>query len=307
MLFAAYSGGRLYYRLTGGFTEGNITYALPHDPLWDVTPPSPQQLAQLQEILAQPFDYLGKGCQSYVFSSRDDQYVIKFFKYQRFRPQAWLELLSFIPSVESHLRHKRAAKKVKLDAAFASWKLAYEELQPETGIVYVQLNKNALFPSNLEVYDKLGMRHSLPLSQLEFMVQKKASMLCHVLKEYRNADQLAEAKRVIDRLLAMLLSEYQRGYADNDHALMQNTGVYHGQPLHIDVGQFVKNSSVEEPAVYRQELFNKMWKFRRWLRSHYPELADYTDSQLARLIGPEFAAMQPTLNKSAVGRIPHLF
>ena len=60
----------------------------------------------------------------------------------------------------------------------------------------------------------------------------------------------------------MLVSEYRRGFADNDHATVQNTGVLDGRPIHIDVGQFVRNERVKEPRLFHQELFNKTWKFQ---------------------------------------------
>lgn len=304
---ACYTVGRLYYRFTGGFTESNITYALPYDPQWDIATLSPDDNDEISGIVSQPFYYLGKGCQSYVFSSQDDKYVIKFFKYQRFRPQEWLNYFTFIPFVDQLQREKIAKKKLKLDNAFAGWKLAYEELQPETGVIYVHFNKSGDFAKEFVIYDKLGLKHTLPLGNLEFMIQKKADMLCPKLLQLQADKRTEEAQLIIDRLLTMIVHEYQRGYADNDHALMQNTGVYEGYPIHIDVGQFVKNPTVMQKEVYHQELFNKMWKFRKWLRSHNEELADYLDYKLQQLIGDDFKDMQPHFYKADVARIPHLF
>lgn len=307
VIAVCYISGRLYYRLTGGFTEGNITYALPYDPQWEVAALAPEDKDKLDTIVSQPFYYLGKGCQSYVFSSHDGKYVIKFFKYQRFRPQEWLNYFTFIPFVEQIQREKIAKKKVKLDNAFAGWKLAYEELQPETGVIFVHLNKSGDFQNELVIYDKLGLKHTLQLGNLEFMIQKKADMLCSKLLQLKDDNQIAEAQLIIDRLIAMIVHEYQRGYADNDHALMQNTGVYDSFPIHIDVGQFVKNPLVMQKEVYHQELFNKMWKFRKWLRSNYSELADYLDLKLEQEIGDGFSEMKPHFYKADVARIPHLF
>jgi len=305
LMLATYGSGRLYYHLTGGFTESNIIYEeLPYESKWEVAALSSEEKIRLQSILAQEYHYLGKGCQSYVFSSQDDQYVIKFFKYQRFRPQPWWEMVGLFPWFEEYRQKKIAQKKRKLDTAFASWKLAYEELQEETGVCYVHFNKSPEWQKNLVIYDKLGLKHTLPLDQLEFMVQKKGTMLCDALLSFKAEGNLAEAKQLIDRLLSLILSEYQRGYADNDHALMQNTGIFQGRPMHIDVGQFIKNSIVKDPQIYRQELYSKMWKFRHWLHQEYPALGEYTESQVAQIIGPAFHSMQPELNKGDVARIP---
>lgn len=303
-VLSLYGAGRLYYRLTDGFMESNIVYDVPQELRRDTRPLSQENKRALDAILAQEFHYLGKGCQSYVFSSQDGNYVLKFFKYQRFRPQAWLDAFAFIPLVDSYRLDKIAKKKRKLDNVLTSWKMAYEELQPETGVIYVHINKSGDWQKNLVIYDKLGLRHEIDLNGIEFMVQKRARMLCPELLRMKQNHDLGDAKAHIDSLLSLLLSEYQRGYADNDHALMQNTGVYAFTPIHIDVGQFVKNPIAADPNVYNQELFNKMWKFRIWLRQNYSELADYTDQRLEEIIGPSFATLTPELNKSSMGRIP---
>lgn len=303
---ALYGVGRLYYRLTDGFTESNIIYDVPSDLRRASTPLANEKKVEIDAILAQEFHYLGKGCQSYVFSSQDGNYVLKFFKYQRFRPQAWLDAFAFIPSVDSYRLGKIAKKRRKLDNAFTSWQLAYEELQPETGVVYVHLDKAGSWDKKLVLYDKLGLKHELDINSIEFMIQKKARMLCAELMQLKHANDLVSAQGRIDSLLDLLLSEYQRGYADNDHALMQNTGVFDSKPIHIDVGQFVKNPLAANPKVYHQELFSKMWKFRLWLRQHYPELADYTEARLKAIIGSSYDTLTPQLNKSSMGRIPAL-
>ncbi|MBA3604087.1 MAG: hypothetical protein H0W50_10735 [Parachlamydiaceae bacterium] len=305
VISTVYGVGRLYYRITDGFLEENIQFDLPYDSRWESPALSVEKKNEIDAILAQEFYYLGKGCQSYVFRSQDDKYVIKFFKYQRFKPQSWLSAFTFIPAVDNYQLQKKDLKKQKLDYLFSSWKLSYDELQPETGVLYVNLNKNSNLWDKLIVYDKMGLKHELQLDSLEFMLQKKANMLCPELLRLKSNNDLAACEELVDNLLAMLLSEYQRGFADNDHALMQNTGVFDQKPIHIDVGQFVRNSIASDPRVYSQELFNKMWKFRIWLAQEYPELAQYTQESLKMAIGPSFDKLTPQLNKASMGRIPY--
>lgn len=103
----AYGAGRLYYRVTAGFTVGNITYALPYDSRWDIRDLNLAESKHLDYILSQNFKYLGKGCQSYVFASEDGQYVLKFFKFQRFRQREWLNHFTFIPGMEQYVKEKQ--------------------------------------------------------------------------------------------------------------------------------------------------------------------------------------------------------
>lgn len=294
---ALYGASRLYYRITGGFTIGNISSEIPYSPRWDIAALTLEETAVVDSALAQKFKYLGKGCQSYVFLSEDGHYILKFFKYQRFRPQAWLDYLTFIPGVDAYRLGKIEKKRQKLDNVFSSWKLAFEELQPETQLLFVHLNKSTNLNRTLLIEDKMGIEHRLEADDFEFLVQRKATLLCPYIKDLMAKGNRAEAQQLLNRIIALIVFEYQRGYADNDHALMQNTGVYDGYPIHIDVGQFEKNPQLQNPELYHQELFNKTYKFRIWLEKHYPELAHYLQTQLRSVIGEAFLQMQPTLKR----------
>lgn len=288
-----YGAGRLYFQVTAGFTESNITTDIAKEPDWGITPASDSKA--LEEVLKQPFYYLGKGCQSYVFKSADGAYVIKFLKLQRFRPQGYLEFFSFIPAVEKIREKKEKSKREKLDALLESWKIAYEDLPNETGMVYLHLNDREKFPFPLTIYDKMGLGHKIDPNQTLFLVQNSADMLCPAIRKKMEEGDLEGAREIIASLMAMLLSEYKRGLGDNDHALMQNTGVRNGRPIHIDVGQFSKESRFKDPEVYHKELFSKTYKFRIWLSKHFPELEVYLTSLLFQEIGPAMEEMKPIL------------
>lgn len=289
-----YSSGRLYFMVTAGFTEGNIKTDLALEPDHGLTNLKDNELAEVQKILDQPFRYLGKGCQSYVFLSADKQYVIKFLKYQRFRPQFYLEALSFIPSVQARLIKKTAEKRVKLDGLIDSWKIAYNDLKNESGLVYLHLNYGDRFKKPITILDKMGLNHQINPDEVVFLVQKKADMLCSEIVKRMDSRNIESSKLLIHNLVTMLLDEYARGFGDNDHALMQNTGVIGDSPVHIDVGQFSAETRFKNPAVYKHELFSKTYKFRIWLLKRYPELERYLTGLLVDVIGPEMHAMKTT-------------
>ena len=298
-IIAAYGLGRLYFNVTDGFTLSNISSTLSYDPRWETASLSDSLAAETDQALAQNYRYLGKGCQSYVFISDDGKYVIKFFKYQRFTPQEWLNYFAFIPSVDSYRLSKIAIKKQKMDNAFSSWKTAYDYLQPETGIIYVHLNKSDHLKKKLQITDKVGLKYALDMDQMEFMIQKTAKMLVPTINDLMKQHKVDDAKALLDNLLQILISEYQRGFGDNDHALMQNTGVSGKTPIHIDVGQFVQKEEFKNPQVYKQEIFNKTYKFRLWLQKEHVELSQYLDNELLKLIGNDFYSMKPQLKNMA--------
>lgn len=80
LVFVIYSSGRLYYAITAGFTISNITSDFAYNEKWDMLSLSNLEKERVNQILAQKFSYLGKGCQSYVFLSEDGEYVLKFVK-----------------------------------------------------------------------------------------------------------------------------------------------------------------------------------------------------------------------------------
>lgn len=288
-----YGIGRLYFRLTGGFTIPHITSDFAFQPQWEVRPLLAGEEAELAHAISQPYYYLGKGCQSYVFVSQDEKYVIKFFKYQRYRLQFWLEYFPPLPAIAKYRQEKLEKKWNKLNRFVQSWKVAFEHLKEETSLLFVHLNKTADLQQKLVIYDKIGQKHIIDLDQMEFCIQRRMEMLCDTLLNYKINKDLAGAKQLVHQLLNLILSEYARGLADNDHALMQNTGVVDEKPVHIDVGQFVINEAIKDPAVFYQELFTKTYKFKLWLRENYAELADYLEEELSQIIGSAYPAMQP--------------
>lgn len=295
LCLVGYGLGRLYFELTAGFRVAHISSDLTFDPRFEAHGLDSKKEESVRQILSQEFRYLGKGCQSYVFLSDDGQYVLKFLKYQRFRPQKFLSYFSFIPFVEKYRQKKILQKKEKLEKLFASWKIAFENLDKETGLIFLHLNKTSHLNTKLTIYDKLGIKHVLNVDDLEFLVQKRADMLCPTITKYMKAGHEEEAKSLLTSLVDMIISEYQRGFGDNDHALMQNTGVIEGQPVHIDVGQFVADEQFKRQENYNIELFSKTFKFRIWLSKHFPELESFLSDRLLATIGPEMKHMKPRL------------
>jgi hypothetical protein len=306
IICSLYGAGRLYYALTGGFSMSNIAADIPLDPKWEMHPLSVAEKTEVEKALSQPYNYLGKGCQAYVFASEDGKYVVKFFKYQRFRTQAWIDFFTFIPAVEKYQLNKTQEKQEKLDKVFISWKIAFDTLKNETGVIYVHINKSDDWNRSLAIRDKLGFTHQVNLDQTEFMLQYRAIMLGPAIDQLMSEGKNEEAELLIDRLLAMLISEYSRGYADNDHALMQNTGVLNGNPIHIDIGQFIHNDSVKAPKVYKQELYDKTYDFHKWLKKHHPRLGEHLEARLVAIIGPDYYYKTPYFHEGHVAKIPHV-
>lgn len=293
-LFAGcvYGIGRLYYFFTDGFSIENITTAFVSHPRWDVHRLGGEEQKGVDAILSQPFYYLGKGCQSYVFLSEDGDFVIKFFKYQRYRPKPWVNWFSFVPLVDKWRLEKVHKKEKKLERVYSSWKMAFDHLQREGGIAVTHLNNDHQLNREITIFDKMGFKHTLELDSIQFLIQRKATMICPEIDSLMSQGKVNESKNLLDEMLEMMLSEHARGFVDEDHALMQNTGVIDGHPIHVDVGLFTSREDVKNLPVSHLELFKKTYKFHIWLQSQHPELAIYLNQSLYKIIGKPFLSME---------------
>lgn len=294
LLLSLWGGGRLYYAVTDGFAMSNIHYTLPFELRRDVTHRYPEKQDEAFAALDQKYRYLGKGCQSYVFESEDGRYVLKFFKYQRYRPQRWLESFTWIPGVAAYSQERLDHKREKLAKLFKGWQTAYEELPEETGLLFVKLSENGEPNKKLTFYDKIGLEHEVDLGEMQFLVQYKADMLSATIEKLLQEGEREKTRLLIGDLIELFLGEYERGYADFDPAIIQNTGVLNGKPIHVDVGQITYSDTLFNPQIWKQDLFNKTYKFRAWLRELDKELAAELDNQLQELIGSDFDKMVKT-------------
>jgi hypothetical protein len=198
-----------------------------------------------------------------------------------------------LPSIVKYKEEKQQKKWEKLNYFFESWKLTFEKLKEESALLFVHLNKSSFLRTQLSIYDKLGRHHQIDLDQTEFCLQHVVKPLDETLLEYRQKGEHRQAKELIHRLLTLILSEYSRGLADNDHALVQNTGVLNGYPIHIDIGQFVENEEIKNPDIFHQELFTKTFRLKLWLQKYYFEIAEYLEQELIQIIGPTYLTMHP--------------
>lgn len=287
-----YGLGRLYFQLTAGFTESNIVKELPSSTKLKADLP---HLASINEILKQPFSYLGKGCQSYVFLSEDGNYVIKFLKLQRYNLNFFQELVKQFPPFKEKIRRKEEEKNEKLLALINSFKLSYDNLKEETGIIHLHVEKEPGLMPKIHIIDKLGLSHELDSNEVLFLIQRRANSLESTINDLMAKRDEKKAKELIDHLVDMIVSEYQKGFGDDDHALLQNTGVIDGRPIHIDIGRFSYQERYKDPSVYTQELYNKTYRFRKWLENRYPSLEKALHEKLLKIIGPKMETMTPKL------------
>ncbi len=252
---------------TGRFTILRITSKLTPQPQWETGPLSPEEKSRIKEILSQPYSYLDKGVQSFVFASEDGQYVIKFFRHDHLDSPFWLT------------SNQKVKKHAQLCKEFLSYKLAFDNLREQTGLVFVHLNKTKDLHHTLDLVDKLGIHHPLPLDNYEFLIQKRASLLYTALNQMIEENKLSDAKETLSNLVKLLSHVAKVGIADKDPDLLTNFGVIGTEPIQIDVGRF----SPRDPKLDKDEIVRITDRLNEHLMTRCPELQEHLKTQIEKL------------------------
>ncbi len=264
------------YHKTDGFAVQKIRSNLPFHPEWETEAIEPEHI----QIFSQPFYYLAKGAQSYVFASEDGQTVIKFFRIYHLSPPFWITAFAFpLPCMPYKIR-KILDKRQELEKDFQSYKIAYDEMKEETGLVYLHLNKTNTLKQSVTIYDKLGIAHQLPLDEMEFLVQKRATLVFPAIDQLMKTEGIDAAKEAISALVKLLALRCSKGIFDKDPDLNTNFGFLGRIPVQIDIGRFRKQ---EEKNLDREEIARITDNFRQWLDCHYPPLSQHLLAEIQSL------------------------
>lgn len=256
-----------YNRLTDGFNMHQIESSLPFYPEFELPALSPLENMEVLKILDQPFHYLGKGCQFYVFESDDGQYVIKFLKQKHVRSFEWLRKLPASKKYKQRFEDKIQRRQARLKTLFSSCMLAYHEMRDETGLVFLRLNRKQGLNKEITIHDKLGMKHKVDLDNHEFILQKKCSPLEDIFKGCTVEEMTAKIHQLID----LVNARCQKGIKDRDRAFVQNIGfcLSENRPLFIDIGQFCKDNDISDQA--SQDIEHRLKELSLWMENKFPE------------------------------------
>lgn len=272
---------------TKGFALYKIRSTRTFDAAWDTFPLSHEENATLKQALSQPYYFLDKGAQCYVFLSEDGRYVIKFFKLHALSPPIWLDLLQ-LPMNLSPLRiQKILEKRQSLHKTFTSYKIANEEMKEETGILFLHLNKTQCLHQKLTIFDNLKIAHSLNLDEMEFLVQKRASLFYPFLEKTIRDKGIDSVKPILSDLVHFLVERNRKEIFDKDPDLATNFGVLENKLIQIDVGRFRKDAHRKDPTVYHDEILRITDQFNQWLKMKYPSLSSHLEQEISSIIPHE--------------------
>ena len=287
---------------TDGFTVQAISSNRESNPAWDVHLLTGEEHRELNRALAQKYHYLACGNQAFAFLSEDGRYVLKFFKQKLFEaPFFW----KWVPSL--WLKEGRRAKKIwkkeyKLQRDFESYRMAFDELKGETGLVLVHLNSTDWIGKEIVISDKINAEHAIALDRFNFILQRRADLVYPTIDRLMGEGDIDGAKQALSSILDLFVSRCQKGIADSDPDLDKNFGFIDGRAIQIDIGRFtryptkvkfhnrslaeqVAQASIEPPLIKES--------FKAWLSENHPGLYEHFNSSYQALCeGDGFAPVQ---------------
>lgn len=238
-----------------------------------------EEIQYIRSLFAQPFRYLGRGHQSFVFISDDQEHVIKVFNNAHQRKIAFFKVLSYIPFFNGWASQKMSSTQTKCQKTFESYAIAFEEMRDQTGLLFSHLNATEGLPP-ITLIDPLNIRHRLNSNTLGFLIQKKVKLVYPALEEWIQHEDIDKAKRALSNLLDLFMWKCQKGIFDNDPLIRTNFGFLDEDAVQIDVGPLSKDLTIQESDRMRAEILRITTSLKQWLEEKSPDLLVYLDQQL---------------------------
>ncbi|MEX0962295.1 MAG: hypothetical protein WDZ28_05520 [Simkaniaceae bacterium] len=225
------------------------------------------------EIFNQPYYYLGSGKECYAFASKDNQYVIKFFKQKHISLKPWHQFFPF-------LFHEKIKKRIRLrEKTFDSYMIAYKELKKESGVLYLHLNTEQGFNQTLTLFDHKNQKHKVNLAKMEFLVQEKAVPFLWALQESLEKGKREQSQKLILALILHIKNRREKQISDNDLNCKRNLGVIQERIINIDIGEYeCKPSEIS----FKEEVAAAVSDLKELLKKH--ELDTFFDEAVNSLL-----------------------
>jgi hypothetical protein len=250
--------GDFCQKQTKGFRLQNCFSSHPH--LYPSTPLTSEEKKSIEAILQQPFYFLKKGQQCFAFTSKDEKYVLKLFRWDKLEDSS---LTRFLPNSSDRQNQKR--QKQQLD--FTSYQIAYKHLKEETGLIFLTLAPQKDFDVTIEVYDNLHIKHNLKANSTCFILQKKVDDFYPYFIQNSSEKEESKLYPFFLSLAEVLEKRSLMGISDSDITLQYNMGILEGKPVLFDIGNlhYQETTALQEARLILLELQTKNPSLSSWL------------------------------------------
>ena len=259
-----------------GFSLTQIYTQRISDPLWEVSLDKISQ-QELGKILDQTYFFAGSGRQCFAFVSKDEQYVIKFINQAKFSLPSWFLQMPLPYFLEKRKKQKQAKRKGRISAFYNSFKLAFDHLKEETGLVYIHLYPQIHFTKPLKIIDPIGYSYEVDLNQAHFMIQKKVDMIYPYLEKSQNNGEAFE--KGICSYLDLVFHRMEKGFCDDDLNIDQNVGFVEGKATLMDFGRIYPEPRLNDKEEIVKEVQRSTKFFKKWLKKRHPKKFSFLEKK----------------------------
>ena len=265
-----------WYYLTGGFRLDKIE--------WPLSQEEQEVSNDVLSILDQPFSYFAQGSQAYVFESRDNKYVLKFFRYHRYHLPFWMQYLEFIPKFKQYKLGRKNHREKRLFESIRSYEIASRDLRKQTGLIYFHNTISTSFPKPCIIKDCFGIKKSVDLNKTSFILQKKATSFEKELLQCKKNKDIKRANDLLLSFLDMYVSLARKGYIIKDYNCVKNCGFFDNQVVEIDVGSFFPFENIDKKCVFKEQVLAFTKHFRIFATKKYPQLLAELEGQVEKTV-----------------------
>ncbi len=280
VVFSLIATARFCHHATKGFKLSKIrsNFLIPQDSLLA----NDAEKAFISSLFEQKFHFHARGLQSFVFLSDDGKYVLKLFNNHYQKKIQLFSFLSSLPGVRSWASKQMQSFDHKLEMAFKSYTIAFNEMQDKTGLIYMHLSPTLNLPSTLTIVDPLHICHEINPNQMGFLIQKKATLVYPTLQEYMIQQDIEGAKLALSSLVELFFWKWQHKIEDSDPLIRTNYGFIDHRAVQIDVGPLSKQVHFKDFEDKQKETERIMASLKYWLSENAPELIPFLNQELQK-------------------------
>jgi hypothetical protein len=231
--------------------------------------PAEEPSKEIEEALMQPYHYLGKGRQCYVFVSQDEKNVIKFFN------KKYLT----VPWYGRFLKGERAKRERRQKYYREGYPLAS---QKDSEILYLHFSSSKKQLPLLSILDRASRLFTIDLNKVPFVLQKKGEPFYPALQSFYRQMGKEGLEEAIEQFIALIGRRISQKIADADHDVEHNFAILSGNVFQLDPGRLFFTEDLWEPDRLIQEWWGATHRFRKWLLENYPESVPFLDAAIER-------------------------
>ena len=245
-------------------------------------PYSAQEMREMRAILAQSYTYLTEGHDTYLFVSKDGEYVIKFFNMKQMTPKYWLCHIPFPWLDENRLKNVEERARAR-DELFRSVKIAFDSFRYQTGLMFTHLFKTDYLNMKVCVKDRWGIRHYIPVDEVPFVVQRRATPLKEHMQALLARHDEEEAIQSLCQILELVQEACEHGFIEPSDRLEDHYGFLEGRAI-LMCGRLEPNPFLLREDRRLHEVFRVSRLLERWTKIHHPELLQRLQAEIQDIL-----------------------